>query len=170
MIIRSLPGSVLRHVKNIAGIDTTKLPRWIPKDVPGRKWMDQWWSDQWVVSPTYKQARYIGVITSLQYILSFDPNFQRDIQVVEKSPRFLYNPPMSPPTETHGRMWSFARVKRPIPWASFIMEASFTSSLVDGKGLGGNGQRVNLLALGVVMSHWPLGLSMMTRQIQPKIP
>ncbi len=22
-------------------------------DVPDRKWMDQWWSDQWVISPTY---------------------------------------------------------------------------------------------------------------------
>ena len=47
-------------------------------DVPDRKWSDQRWSDQWVISPQYTPfiSRWNNPL-----ILAIDPNFQRDILV-----------------------------------------------------------------------------------------
>ena len=38
------------------GVSVKILCGWPCLDVPGRKWMDEWWSGQWVVSRTYKRG------------------------------------------------------------------------------------------------------------------
>ena len=41
-------------------------------DVPGRKWMDPWWSDQWVSYNLLRNGVFLGVVT---HLLTMDPNF-----------------------------------------------------------------------------------------------
>ena len=46
----------------ISGDHRIDVPRnaWF-LDVPGRKWTDQWWSDQWVISPILINGLFLGV-------------------------------------------------------------------------------------------------------------